>query len=129
MTDRNFRTSLGQFRPRGNSSFQGRGGIASYRPPIQQNGSTGSTYSKPAYAAGGKKCHVCGKVGCWSTRHTEAERASAKAKYLAQYGTDKTKQYAQFLIFCEGEDDEVYFGTEHDAQHDAFLASLSNGSD
>ncbi|KAM4061437.1 cwf18 domain containing protein [Hirsutella rhossiliensis] len=33
-----------------------------------------------------KKCYVCGKEGCFSTRHPENERKAAKEKYLRERG-------------------------------------------
>jgi len=60
----------------------------------------------PNYDRTNKKCYVCQKQGCWSTKHTEAER---KASY---------KKIGQFI---------TEFGFDED-QLEAFLASTENSS-
>ncbi|KAM4060801.1 cwf18 domain containing protein [Hirsutella rhossiliensis] len=51
-----------------------------------------------------KKCYVCGKEGCFSTRHPENERKAAKEKYLRERGFHgQSRSYAMFLADYEGE--------------------------
>jgi hypothetical protein len=51
-----------------------------------------------------KKCYVCGKEGCWSTKHTPDERAKAYQRFKSNSnGHDKsTTAYATFLAWAEG---------------------------
>lgn len=44
-----------------------------------------------------KKCFVCRRQGCWSSRHSNAEREKAKAKYREQFGRVAEARYDQFL--------------------------------
>ncbi|KAM4055441.1 cwf18 domain containing protein [Hirsutella rhossiliensis] len=51
-----------------------------------------------------KKCYVCGKEDCFSTRHPENERKAAKEKYLRERGFHgQSRSYAMFLADYEGE--------------------------
>ncbi|KJZ80489.1 hypothetical protein HIM_00339 [Hirsutella minnesotensis 3608] len=51
-----------------------------------------------------KKCYVCGKKGCFSTKHPENERKAAKEKYLRERGFHgHSRSYAIFLANYEGE--------------------------
>ncbi|KAJ5576299.1 hypothetical protein N7535_003225 [Penicillium sp. DV-2018c] len=54
--------------------------------------------------ASDRRCYVCGKPGCWSTRHTSEERRKAYDRYKNDPGaTDKTKVgYVAFLAWWEG---------------------------
>jgi len=61
-----------------------------------------------------KKCYICRREGCWSTKHTEGERRSAKEGFKKRYGSRFNnrfgnafnKVYEQFVQEYEGEDDE-----------------------
>jgi hypothetical protein len=51
-----------------------------------------------------KKCFVCQKEGCWSTKHTPEERKRSQIQYISQchiQGTDPGS-YATFLAGFEG---------------------------
>jgi hypothetical protein len=51
-----------------------------------------------------KKCFVCQKEGCWSTKHTPKERKRSQTQYISQchiQGTD-SGSYATFLAGFEG---------------------------
>ncbi|POS82564.1 hypothetical protein EPUL_006347, partial [Erysiphe pulchra] len=45
------------------------------------------------------------KQGCWSTRHSDAERSKAKAKYREQFGKAGESRFDQFLVDFEGHDE------------------------
>lgn len=50
-----------------------------------------------------KKCYVCGKPGCWSTKHSGEERRQAYSKFKAKRGQDNTQDaFLQFLSQHEG---------------------------
>ena len=58
---------------------------------------------------GDQKCYVCGKSGCWSTKHTKEERTSAydrfrKSSYLMNSSKKPTQEsFQQFLLQWEGQ--------------------------
>ncbi|CAD6503150.1 BgTH12-02819 [Blumeria graminis f. sp. triticale] len=56
-----------------------------------------------------KTCFVCKKPGCWSTKHTEAERADTKRKYLQQLGQRFDNNARQYILSIEGTEDEHDF--------------------
>ncbi|EQL00343.1 hypothetical protein OCS_03942 [Ophiocordyceps sinensis CO18] len=52
-----------------------------------------------------KKCFVCQKEGCWSTRHTPEERARSKAQYHAQcLLTGNPSTFEAYLTDYEGDE-------------------------
>lgn len=61
-----------------------------------------------------KKCFVCGKIGCWSTRHTSAERQKSREKFKS---TPKEK-LDQYVVMIEGLD------TNYDADFEAFCNEI-----
>jgi hypothetical protein len=54
-----------------------------------------------------KKCFVCGKTGCWSTRHSVEERAQSRRRFqtYAQNHDNVDSDYHVFLASYEGIDD------------------------
>jgi hypothetical protein len=88
-TDRTYGGGRGRFYNRGRSR-----GNTKFRPP---SGNSRGGYNKfRSSTTRLKKCYVCEKPNCWSTRHTPEERQQAYAKF---------QQYAQ------GEASPVYFNT------------------
>ena len=57
-------------------------------------------------AASTKKCYVCGKVGCWSTKHTLEERKASYGRYRdnarAMDARPTPEAYHAFLVKFEG---------------------------
>ncbi|XDG08264.1 hypothetical protein ABKA04_007879 [Annulohypoxylon sp. FPYF3050] len=56
----------------------------------------------------GKKCFVCGKQGCWSTKHSTGERKAKRGEWR-QYAQDQgfedtNEEYSAFLLDYEGID-------------------------
>lgn len=92
-TDRKFngrgRGYRGGYRSRGNS------GRSNY--PARENNE--NTFKQ-------KKCYICGKTGCWSTKHSDEERRKAYSKYRehAQYHQQLTSvdSFTVFLADYEG---------------------------
>lgn len=66
----------------------------------QRNDSRGSSQSSRR----GLRCFICGKEECWSTNHTDAERASAYQRYKNTSNREDTSRngYNQFLYEMEG---------------------------
>jgi hypothetical protein len=73
----------------GNGNFRGnRGGFSGNRDDCQ------------------KKCFVCGRSGCWSTKHTEEERQKAYKQFVADSEATE-KDYQHFLQEFEGTSDDA----------------------
>lgn len=77
-----------------------------------------------------KKCYVCGKQGCFSTKHSDDERRKVKELYLRKRqfnGKGSGRPYQSFLAEFEGdpddeEDDEDEQDTEDsDSDPDSFF--------
>jgi hypothetical protein len=54
-----------------------------------------------------KKCHICGRTGCWSTKHSKDEQQSVYNRYRQQgrYHTQELpskEEYQAFLADVEG---------------------------
>ncbi|KAM4067771.1 hypothetical protein HRG_012381 [Hirsutella rhossiliensis] len=50
-----------------------------------------------------KVCFICGKAGCWSTKHTIEERKQSRMYFLnAHNASDTTPDFAMFLAEFEG---------------------------
>ncbi|CEJ95277.1 Putative Polyprotein [[Torrubiella] hemipterigena] len=72
-------------------------------PPKQSNENT-------SYRQREKKCFICRKLGCWSTKHTEQERSRARDNWLRRRHTSPPtmKKYHTFITEFEGNEyDEV----------------------
>ncbi|CAE7020384.1 hypothetical protein PTTW11_03056 [Pyrenophora teres f. teres] len=70
-------------RPR-NYSAQGQGeGPRSYNPGGSRfrRSSTRPQYNDNTQRRNNKKCYVCNKPGCWSTRHSREDRKEAQQRY------------------------------------------------
>jgi hypothetical protein len=63
-----------------------------------------------------KRCFVCEKEGCWSTKHTEEEPEESRKKYRAQFGRTFDEYANQYIT--------EYEGTEEDAGFDDHLLTL-----
>jgi hypothetical protein len=92
---------------RGKDNYRGRGSYNNFRGnSFQSNNLKGNNFQgdRP-----NKKCYVCGKPGCWSTKHTLDERKQAYNKF-SQYATcihqePTTAYYQSFLTQWEGIED------------------------
>jgi hypothetical protein len=54
-----------------------------------------------------KKCYICGKQGCWSTRHTRDEQRKSRREfrsYVQEKGYGNGDDFAEFLVDFEGLD-------------------------
>ena len=49
-----------------------------------------------------KKCFVCDKEGCWSTKHTKDERDEAKRRFKERLGRGFEKGVAHYIVDYEG---------------------------
>jgi hypothetical protein len=64
-----------------------------------------SNYQNQASSTGWKKkCFVCQKKGCWSTRHTPEKRRKSKFQFLVQgqMRSKNSKSYQTYLLDYEG---------------------------
>ncbi|KHJ30396.1 hypothetical protein EV44_g3570 [Erysiphe necator] len=52
-----------------------------------------------------KRCFICQKSGCWSSRHSAIEREKAKERYNKNFKRVAERQYDQFLVEFEGKND------------------------
>lgn len=52
-----------------------------------------------------KRCFICQKSGCWSSRHSAIEREKAKERYNKNFKRVAERQYDQFLVEFEGKSD------------------------
>jgi hypothetical protein len=64
----------------------------------------------PRFSTSTKRCFVCKKEGCWSTKHPEAEREECFAKYRKEFGARFDRSAKQYILAVEG--------TEHEGQND-----------
>ncbi|KDN61365.1 putative conserved hypothetical protein [Colletotrichum sublineola] len=69
-------------------------------PPCDNN----SNSSSGNYGRGSKKCFVCHKTGCWSTKHTLDERRNAYQRFKSNHHMKdpSPSAYATFLVDFEG---------------------------
>ncbi|KAJ4159560.1 uncharacterized protein LMH87_008458 [Akanthomyces muscarius] len=105
--DRQFRGDV-----KGNGSWQGNGGWkgrnsnsrGGYRGTSDGNQRGNHQQGRP------KKCYVCGKIGCFSTRHSEKEQADAKAAWFKNKHHKRPpteKVFQAFLMELEGTDNDM----------------------
>jgi hypothetical protein len=98
LVDRSY-AGRGGYRGRGRGGFKESHRGGGYR---EGNGFYGrSTYSRVNSRS--KRCYVCKKEGCWSTKHTEDEKRKAydDFKRASQYPTT-SDEYQHFLVDYEG---------------------------
>ena len=53
-----------------------------------------------------KRCFVCKKQGCWSTKHSKEEQEDQKEKYRREYGRTFDRNAAQWITEYEGTEDD-----------------------
>ena len=63
-----------------------------------------------------RKCWICKKEGCWSTKHPERERKEAKAQWKAKR-VSRRASYAAFLAEYEGNEPAPEPDEEDTAEH------------
>ncbi|EFQ93714.1 hypothetical protein PTT_08811, partial [Pyrenophora teres f. teres 0-1] len=67
--------------------------------------STRPQYNDNTQRRNNKKCYVCNKPGCWSTRHSREERKEAQQRYRTHVQTHNVNiDYEAFLAQFEGID-------------------------
>ncbi|KAH0425958.1 polyprotein [Colletotrichum camelliae] len=83
----------------GNGRFQRSG-----RPPPQRQPPRRGNFERRQSSNRRRKCYVCGKEGCWSTKHPLEERRRGYDLFRkSQYVTDDSQEaYQQFLLEYEG---------------------------
>ncbi|KAK4206099.1 hypothetical protein QBC37DRAFT_245561, partial [Rhypophila decipiens] len=81
-----------KFRGRGRDNRYGRGG--GHRKP----------YRRPRDPNTTPKCYVCGKEGCWSSKHPQQERREAYERYKRGASKHDTsyQAYSQYVVWHEG---------------------------
>ncbi|KAE9570079.1 hypothetical protein CGMCC3_g13792, partial [Colletotrichum fructicola] len=75
------------------------------RPPRRQQPFLGSnSRNQRSLPAPTKKCYICGKTGCWSTKHPTEERRNAYTRFKAsQHLQDSSMPaFCHFLAWHEG---------------------------
>ena len=87
------------------------------------NSNRDKTYGTNRRQEWNKKCFVCNREGCWSTRHTAEERQQAKRQYLAhaEFTGGAPKSFATYLTDFEGrepEEDNFYSDEDEDDDED-----------
>jgi hypothetical protein len=113
--DRRYNNNHDRFRGRGNN----RGG--SYRGGSYRGGSFerlgGGGFRSNNFGQRDepwkKRCYICRKEGCWSTKHPEKERRRVRTQYLIHYNETGTtpinSDFAAFLIEYEGHEDGAHY--------------------
>ena len=104
------RTYGGKGRSPARTAYKGRGGFAKRvfsgnTPQNQYPQRNQNSYNTRNNPPTDKKCFVCQKQGCWSTKHTEDERKKAYGQFLTESET-RDNNYQQFLQDFEGSADE-----------------------
>ncbi|KAK1989616.1 hypothetical protein LX36DRAFT_545703, partial [Colletotrichum falcatum] len=91
-------------------------GQNSRRPPQRGRGRSYRDYPQRKVNSTAKKCFVCRKIGCWSTKHTKEEQSASYARYKDTLMVDTPpEEYQQFLLEYEGS--EIFF-TEENCRRD-----------
>lgn len=72
-----------------------------------------------------KRCFVCKKEGCWSTRHTDEEREASKAKFKDNFER-RTRQY---ITKYEGEEGDEQDDDSDDDRINQFIMDYECGDD
>ncbi|KAI0993882.1 hypothetical protein K3495_g14302 [Podosphaera aphanis] len=76
-----------------------------------------------------KKCFICGKEGCWSTKHPNDERRRARTRYLAHchYTGDISNNFATYLVGYEGHEMAVQQDENpNDFEDETYAAETAN---
>ena len=53
-----------------------------------------------------KKCFVCDKIGCWSTKHIDKKRQESRNKFVKRFTDSIDKRYESYIQEYEGQEDE-----------------------
>lgn len=89
----------------------------------------GAISQRPGLPQSPKICYVCGKTGCWSTKHPAAERDRSFAAYRSRFNPvdNSRKAYAQFLAWHEGPAPAQPESTPYDEALEAYFQALGDG--
>ncbi|KAL0929723.1 uncharacterized protein CTRU02_215366 [Colletotrichum truncatum] len=112
-------------------TFNGRGRYSRYSRSSRSRSSRGRSRDRPLLPPTPKKCYVCGKPNCWSTKHTTEERRKAYEKFkTTQYAQDTSlPAYGQFLVQYEGFDGLDLQPTAEDPQQYYHVTEQTSESD
>ena len=77
------------------------------RPPNYSNNGKSSPKPSPSTYDSSKKCFVCGRTGCWSTKHTKEERQESRNKFAKRFTGPINKRYDSYLQEYEGEENDI----------------------
>lgn len=58
------------------------------------------------------RCFVCGKEGCWSSNHSQAERLAARQQYQTEFPDADTTEYRTYVAEYEGDDLDEWIPVE-----------------
>ncbi|KAI0995527.1 hypothetical protein K3495_g12652 [Podosphaera aphanis] len=72
--------------------------------PLKEHNSSHTHHSKQCDQT--KTCFICKKSGCWSSRHTEEERANSKMNYRNKFNKEADRHYHRYVVECEGLEDD-----------------------
>jgi hypothetical protein len=138
--DRRYNNNHDHFRGRSNyrSSSNYRGN--SYRGDGYRGGSYRGGSSRGSFRSNNfgqrnepwkKRCYICRKEGCWSTKHPEEERRRVRTQYLIHCDETSTtptnSDLAVFLIEYEGHEDGAHYLLDED--DDDISRAITNGED
>jgi hypothetical protein len=75
------------------------------RPPYNRDSRRDNDERRPGRYQHSKKCFICGKQGCWSTRHPQDEQARSRQRFRTYaQDNDLDLEYSTFLTQFEGID-------------------------
>ncbi len=75
------------------------------RPPNYSSKSSPFSPSNNSFRK--KQCYVCGKTGCWSSKHTNKERQESRNKFAKRFSGSIDKRYDSYVQEYEGPKDET----------------------
>ncbi|KAI0993133.1 hypothetical protein K3495_g15051, partial [Podosphaera aphanis] len=86
-----------------------------YHSNRQSRNSTSHSSQKFKQDGQTKRCFICKKNGCWSTRHSKEERERAKSNFREKYNRAADRRYTQYVAEFEGTDEEEFNEEEIEA--------------
>ncbi|KAM4061611.1 reverse transcriptase (RNA-dependent DNA polymerase) [Hirsutella rhossiliensis] len=112
--DRRYNNNRGRFGQKGYRRYRGNAQRGSYNAP---RGSFNSQrFNRPQGRYGhnhpwNKKCFVCNKEGCWSTKHTAEERQRSRDQYVAHchfIGITPPQDLTAYVLDFEGHEMDAH---------------------
>ncbi|KHJ31346.1 hypothetical protein EV44_g3357 [Erysiphe necator] len=71
-----------------------------------------------------KRCFICRKEGCWSTRHTADERNKAKSKFDEKFRKSADRRFDQYVAEFEGNPGATSDNSDNDIE--ALVTEIEN---